>query len=243
LSFGDLTLYIDPYLSESVAEQFGEHLRRQVPPPLAPNEVKDADWVLITHEHLDHLDPKTLEGISRASAGCRVICPAAWVESVIACGFPRDRVQVVSEDWLPLNSEVSVRAVPAAHPHVERDANGHLLRVGYVLRFPGVTVYHAGDTSPDDAILAALRSCGPVDIALLPINERNFYRDREGILGNMSVREAMAFATELGVGLLVPIHWDLFAPNSVLPEEVTLLHRALNPPFALAFAPSHLALG
>jgi L-ascorbate metabolism protein UlaG (beta-lactamase superfamily) len=75
---------------------------------------------------------------------------------------------------------------------------------------------------------------------MLPVNERNYYRDRAGIIGNMSVREAFAFAEEIGVDTVIPIHWDLFGPNSVLPDEIILVHRHLSPRFRLALSPSAL---
>src|SRR5438270_7881296 len=54
-------LYIDPYLEPSPA--------RQTPPLLSPEEVTNAEVVLCTHDHGDHIDPYALPGIARASAG------------------------------------------------------------------------------------------------------------------------------------------------------------------------------
>ncbi len=240
LRIGGLTIYVDPYLTDAVAERFGEALHRLVPSPLAPADVTDADWVLITHEHLDHLEPQTLREIARRSPGAQFVCPAPWIGALQECGIRRERILRAQEAWIPLAREVSVHPVPAAHPTIERDAEGELLRVGYVLQVDGRRIYHAGDTSPDEAIVRAVRAFEPIATALIPVNERNHYRERAGILGNMSVREAFAFCEELGARTLVPIHWDLFAPNSVLPEEITLLHGRLAPPFALRFAPETL---
>ncbi len=67
-----------------------------------------------------------------------------------------------------------------------------------------------------------------IDLALLPVNERNVFRDRQCIVGNMTLREAFQMATDLGVKTLVPTHWDLFAPNGVDRREIEF-HYALSP--------------
>jgi len=74
----------------------------------------------------------------------------------------------------------------------------------------------------------------------MPVNERNFYREKRGIVGNMSVREAFQMATDIGVKTLVPTHWDMFAPNSVYKEELNLLYELMRPPFEMRLDPQEL---
>lgn len=226
-------LYIDPYLTDAVAEQYGEELRRRRPPSIQPDHVRDAAAVLITHGHLDHADPSTLLPISKASPQARFLCPAAVVATLVAAGISRDRITIVSEDNPVRIESVLIHTVPAAHTTIERDPDGNLTCVGYVVHAGGKTIYHAGDTIPDQQIADSLQRFHPVDCALLPVNERNFYRDRAGIVGNMTVREALQFAVDLGAARLIPIHWDLFTPNSVFREEIELLFRLLRPPFEM----------
>jgi L-ascorbate 6-phosphate lactonase len=126
----------------------------------------------------------------------------------------------------------SLRAVPAAHTEIHRNLEGELRDVGYLLKMGDTTIYHAGDTIPHPEIFTALKGEG-IDIAFLPVNERNHYRDAQGIIGNMTLREAFQMATDLGVKTLIPTHWDMFAPNSAFPEEIELLHKLLAPPFEL----------
>jgi L-ascorbate 6-phosphate lactonase len=105
--------------------------------------------------------------------------------------------------------------------------------VGYVLAADGVRYYHAGDTRAAEALIASVRAIGPIDVAILPVNERNFFRERRGIIGNMSVREAFGLAVELGCKRVIPCHWDMFAPNRVYREEIDLIYSRMAPPFEL----------
>lgn len=45
---------VDPYLSDACERQFG--FRRQVASPVEPHALS-ADWLVCTHNHLDHQDP------------------------------------------------------------------------------------------------------------------------------------------------------------------------------------------
>ena len=58
-------LYVDPYLTDSDGE--GRRLERGFPPPLEPEEVTNASAVLLTHDHVDHTDPRTLLPLASAS--------------------------------------------------------------------------------------------------------------------------------------------------------------------------------
>lgn len=243
LAFPGATVYLDPYLSNSVQVLDAPDLERQIPIPLPPEKVTDADIVLITHAHIDHCDPHTLPRLAQASPQARFVGPAPVLKQLIEWGIDPVRLDVAAEDWIDLVPDLSARAIPAAHPEIERDAQGNLACVGYLLDYAGQRIYLAGDTSARQEIIDALVAFGPIDTAFLPVNEHNFFRGRRGIIGNMSVREAFQFASEIGVKQVVAVHWDMFAINAVDPDEIRLIHQRLNPGFALLIRPNHLHLG
>lgn len=233
LELGSLRILIDPYLSNSVAEQFGPAFERQCPSVLSDSALGAIDWVFLTHAHLDHADPESLRRIYGHSPGVRFLVPYACRVLLHELGIAAAQVVLPPEHaWMSVGEGMQVRAVPAAHLSIVRNAEGELRDVGYLLRVGTRVFYHAGDTIPDPALYDALAGV-PIDYAFLPINERNYYRAQADIVGNMSVREAFRFADDLGVRVLVPIHWDLFPCNSVYPEEVQLLYQLERPRFEL----------
>jgi L-ascorbate 6-phosphate lactonase len=253
LDAGGTVVYVDPYLSDSVEHHHGAQYQRQVPVPVQPADITDADCVLITHEHLDHCDPETLPALADASPECTFLAPHEIRKTLIGFGITEDRILQPRERWLSIGPGVEVHPVPAAHPLVERDGDGCLRYLGYVIDCGGRRLYHAGDTSPHEHVIDALLELAPIHVAALPVNEFNFFRSRMGIVGNMSVREAFGLAEAIGVESVVPIHWDMFRPNSVFPEEIELVYRksyeqahdaaeskAPSPPFELRFAPGEL---
>jgi L-ascorbate metabolism protein UlaG (beta-lactamase superfamily) len=243
LQFSESTVYVDPYLSNSVQELDSPDLVRQVSIPYPPESVRDADWVLITHDHIDHCDPHTIPALSLASLQARFVGPAPVVARLREWGITPDRIYQATEDWFDLTPHLRLCATPAAHPEIERDATGNLNCIGYLLEYNGHRLYFAGDTFVRQDIVDTLTALRPIHTAFLPVNEHNFFRARRGIIGNMTVREAMLFAQEIGVSQLVPMHWDMFACNAVSQEEILFVYRKLQPKFRLLPRPQSISLG
>jgi L-ascorbate metabolism protein UlaG (beta-lactamase superfamily) len=53
-----------------------------------------------------------------------------------------------------------------------------------------------------------------VDVALLPINGRDFYWISAGIIGNFSYRETADFAVRSGAKVVIPMHYGIFRNNT-----------------------------
>jgi len=241
LNFNGTVVYIDPYLSDSVRQREAEDLERLMPIPLSPHEVDDADWVLITHAHRDHCDLDTLLPLASASPACRFVGPPPVRDALAQAGIAPERLLCCHcAEQIALAIGLSASATPAAHPQVETDEHGDWLYVGYLLQWQGRRLYHAGDTALTDQVFQHLSQLGPIDFAFLPVNEINYFRNRRGIIGNMSIREAFGLADELGISCVIPTHWDMFAANQVYREEIELLYEKLAPSFALKINPTAL---
>src|SRR5262245_26523602 len=73
---GSLSVFVDPYLSDRVADVYGGDLHRLKPPPYTPLGAPIPDWILLTHDHEDHYDPETVGPLCRRAPSARVVCPA-----------------------------------------------------------------------------------------------------------------------------------------------------------------------
>ncbi|MEY4718215.1 MAG: hypothetical protein RL563_833 [Pseudomonadota bacterium] len=236
-------IYLDPYLSHSVEALDAPDLIRKVPVSVKPEQVTDADWVLLTHEHIDHCDPHTLPQLAKASPQARFVGPQPVLAALLEWGIDTGRMLRAPNAWLKLTEGLEIKAVPAAHPELEHCDDGSYRCVGYLLKTDRATVYMAGDTRLCDELIGALKKAGPIHTAFLPVNEINYYRNRRGIIGNMSVREAFGLAEELGFKQVVAVHWDMFAINEVYPEEIRLIHDKMGCHFNLLLNPAFINLG
>lgn len=242
MQLGATVVYVDPYLSDCVERLHGPGLRRLRPAPVRPEAVLDADLVLVSHAHLDHCDPDTLSVVAHNNPGCRFLASYEAAEVLAAsAGVAASRILVADEGSVELPGGGVVHPVPAAHRSLERDGQGRPRFLGFVIEHAGTRLYHAGDGSVHEDVIAAVRRHGPIDTALLPVNECNFFRDRQGIVGNMSVREAFGLAVEIGARRVVPMHFDMFAPNCVYAEEIEVVYRRQSPPFRLDLPTADMA--
>lgn len=209
-----ITIYVDPYLSGDL--DTGDW-RRVFPAPIAPEEIQSVDLCLITHEHDDHMDARTLPWLHRSSPEAMIVAPACCKSALLEMGIPASGL-ITADDRQPLGlfSKLRLTPIAAAHEQLERDADGCPRYVGYVLELNGVTLYHAGDTLVYPELIARVSALKP-DIALLPINGRDYFRHQRGIVGNMDYREAAHFAREIGTDTVIPLHYDLFAVNAEKP--------------------------
>jgi L-ascorbate 6-phosphate lactonase len=206
---GDTRILVDPF--------FAEHEARLYPPLSVDEHGSGVDWLLVTHPHIDHLDPYSLREVSARSPDLTVVAPAPCEPEVRAACPDAAFAGVQRGDRLELPGAGAVRVVPAIHGMTVAHGYPDDPRfVGYLLELGGTVLYHAGDTIVTDSLRAALTPLR-IDVALLPINGRTHYREDTGLVGNMDERDAVALATEIGASILVPYHWDLFKGNTEWP--------------------------
>jgi L-ascorbate 6-phosphate lactonase len=213
----DGRLLIDPFLSD--------YPERTYPPPDRESYVRDVLAVLITHDHLDHLDVELLPELLEASPAAKVVVPTAVVQVVKEIVPGASVVGLRPGESNAIAPTTRVVATPAYHaveaidPITDGDEGSGPRFVGYAVSDAETTLYHSGDTIVTDGLRRALTAIGP-QIALLPVNGRDFYREKLGLVGNMDAREAVQFAVEIGARILIPMHWDLFKSNAVRPASV-----------------------
>ncbi len=205
-------LAIDPFLSE--------HELRLYPPP--PVEVLGGrlDYLLVTHEHLDHLDVQLLPVLVEAFPTLTIVVPSPVVPRITGL-VPEARVIGLQPGEAVTGEQVTIRAVSAIHARAGGEAysDGRQERddptpfLGYVLLYRGLTVYHAGDTLASQQLIREL-SAHAIDVAILPVNGRGYFRELAGIAGNLNPREAVELAAAIGADVLVPMHHDLFRGNT-----------------------------
>ena len=233
INLSSLTLLVDPYLSHSVEELDAPDLVRQVPIPYQPRNLTDINWVLITHEHMDHCDPHTIPVLAEVNPQCRFMGPRAVREQLRQWGIQEDQIFSPPDADIDLGNGLSVRSIAAAHPTIRRDQHGCPQAIGYVFIYQERILYAAGDTSVCDEMIELLQQLPKIDVALLPVNEDNYFRRRRGIIGNMSVREAFELAQEVKIKEVIPVHWDMFECNNTSKDEILAVYSSKNWTFSL----------
>jgi L-ascorbate 6-phosphate lactonase len=225
-------LLIDPFLSAREG--------RNVEPPIEPSEATGVDVVACSHEHWDHFDAATVAAVAAASPDAKVVVPRPIVDQVVALGIEPGRViGAQPAEPVAIGSAV-IHPVPARHGIDVADAydfghdrSGGLCRyLGYVVELNGVRIYHAGDTITYPDMARDLRELS-VELALLPINGRDAFRERANVVGNMDAAEALTVAEAAGADVLVPMHYDMFDANPGYPSHLVDIAQRRHSPLTL----------
>jgi L-ascorbate 6-phosphate lactonase len=160
------------------------------------------DVILVTHDHLDHLDPETLDHyLLDSSKPITVMAPEAAYRKLVKYGGPHNYVRL-SPHSVWSTGGVTFYSVKAEHS--DPTAAGFILDDGVK------TFYISGDTLYNYDVIddvVELVDDG-VDYAFLPIN---------GVGNNMNAKDAADFAYEIGAKCAVPLHWGLF--DSIDPKD------------------------
>lgn len=212
LRLGDTTVAIDPFLSP--------HDLRLYPPPPDESLGDRLDYLLVTHEHGDHLDVDLLPRLIKHFPELTVVVPTP-LESRVKELAPSAKVKGMQPGDSLTAGDLTVTAVGAIHAVAMSDGYSDGRRspddptpfVGYILKFGGLSIYHAGDTVVAKVLIDQL-TFQAIDVAILPVNGRDFFREESGIAGNLTAREAVELAAAIGASLLVPMHHDLVRGNT-----------------------------
>lgn len=195
--------YVDPYLGDSCNQLYG--LERLIPPPLAASEVQ-ADFVLATHNHADHLDPDAFPEIALFNATSLFIGPSSCTNAMRELGIPASQTYTLNHDDVLHSGSVCIHATFANH--VWDDPDDAPDAVGYLIDFDGLRVYISGDTLYHER-MEGIAELHP-HLAFICINGR---------MGNMPAAEAAHLATVLRAQSAVPTHYNMFANNMADPAD------------------------
>jgi N-acyl-phosphatidylethanolamine-hydrolysing phospholipase D len=160
-----VTFLTDPMFSERASPLSFAGPRRLVPPGVPLDALPAVDFVLLSHDHYDHTDVRSVKALARR--GVTFVVPMGLGEWVRRAGG-----NAIELDWwqaVELHG-VRIQSVPAQH------FSGRSLMDRSRRRWSGWVVggstrrfYHAGDTgySPEFGIIG--ERLGPIDLATVPI--------------------------------------------------------------------------
>jgi L-ascorbate metabolism protein UlaG (beta-lactamase superfamily) len=223
VELGGRVVLTDPLLTGRVGP-----LRRVGAPPTRADWA-DADLVLVSHLHGDHLH---LPSLRLLPSSARIVVPrgaGAWLS---AKGVPGVEELAPGEELV--DGGLRVLGVPAAHSGHRfgpRSTAGPQARaMGHVLEAGGTRVYASGDTD----LFHGMAALGPLDVALLPVWGWGPNLG-PGHLDPVSAADAV---TLIRPRTVVPVHWGTFAVAGMIAAPSPLRGRMrrllVDPPHSFA---------
>jgi L-ascorbate metabolism protein UlaG (beta-lactamase superfamily) len=207
LQIADLNILVDPVWSERASPLSFAGPKRVNPPGIALADLPPIDAILITHNHYDHLDLRSIAALWGRFRP-RIVAPLGN-DAIIRRAGTDIAVDVL--DWGEALSlgDITVHLEPALHWSARglRDRRCALWGA-YVLKAAHRLVYVAGDTGYGAHFRAIRDRYGPPDVALLPIGA---YEPRWFMRGqHMNPQDAVQAMQDLGAAQALGCHWGTF---------------------------------
>jgi L-ascorbate metabolism protein UlaG (beta-lactamase superfamily) len=197
------TVLTDPFLSERAGPVAGLGPKRFVPPGIPVDLLPKIDVLLISHNHYDHLDARTVESLS-SKERITVVVPSGLRSFFLRRGYTD--VRELAWGAHAALGDLSVTALPAIHfsSRTLFDRNATLW-ASYSIVSPSLRVFFAGDTGYGPVHRETGLDHGPFDLALLPIGAY----EPEPIMRpvHCNPEEAVRLGADVRGKTLVAMHW------------------------------------
>ena len=183
--------------------------KRIFPPGIPLEKLKSIDYILLSHNHRDHMDARSLLQLRHHN-------PQVMVPLGDKKWFDRRAFRLVQEkNWwesstfMHNGNALKLTFLPAHHWSQRSvfDRNKSLWG-SWMIEYKDYTIYFAGDTAYAAHFKKIKAAFSPIDIALMPIGPcepRKWMKE-----AHISAEQAGEAFLELGAKQFIPMHWGTF---------------------------------
>ena len=207
IKLGDTTIITDPVFSKNAGPLiFGP--KRYVEPALKLNEIPKIDLFLLTHNHYDHQDMRTIRRFPFKDS--KVLVPLK-----LGKYFTRYRFKDVNEmDWydeIKVNDNMKVTLLPAVHwsKRSLTDTNKTLWG-NFLIEYKDKKILFACDTGYGNIYKELGEKYGPIDLTMINIGAYNFKPMFDKSIYHATPEEALNVAQDLKSKKVLGTHWGTF---------------------------------
>ncbi len=208
------TILTDPFLSD-LAGSWGVGPRRYVAPAMSVEELPMIDYIVLSHNHYDSLDVKTLKQLPNKNHTC-VIAPLKTGHYFQNIGF----TNVHELDWEQTftQNNIEFTALPAIHfsRRTLMDYN-QTLWAGFAIKSPNYRIFFSGDTAYGAIFKNIHRRYGPFDLAIVGIGSY----EPQAIMRHVHTtpEEAVKIGKDIQAKNILGMHWGTIILSEEPPFE------------------------
>lgn len=195
--------------------------------PFDENLLKNIDYILISHDHRDHLDKRSLRLLAKNNPQAEILSGLKmddWFDKMLCS--PKMQLAGWYQQYKTDMSKVKIYFLPARHwsSRYLADANKHLWG-SFVIQSGETTIYFSGDTGYDSHLKEIGSLFGEIDICIIGIGA---YQPVWFMSPNhVSPMDAIKASNEMRAKKIIPMHYGTFdlsdeplgEPIEILKEE------------------------
>jgi N-acyl-phosphatidylethanolamine-hydrolysing phospholipase D len=213
LRLGNIGVLTDPIFSNRASPVFFAGPKRGSPPGRILDSLPPVDLVLISHDHYDHLDKRSIKSIYKKYPQVIFAVPLKMAELLEDWGIPS--AQIIEKDWWEeaYFKDLKLTFVPAHHKAqrfiFDRNQNKRLWG-GWIIQKKERSIWFAGDIAMGDGSYykEIASRFAPIDFCLLPIGS---YLPARLTRMHVSPRQAAQLHLLMKSKFSIAMHWATFS--------------------------------
>ncbi len=169
------------------------------------DDMPEIDFLLITHDHYDHLDYPTI--IKLKPKIKQIICGLGVGEHFEYWKF--DTKKIIEKDWdesVVISDDFTLHTAPARHFSGRSFSKNNTLWLSFILKTPDLKLYLGGDSGYDTHFAEIGKKFGGFDLAILDNGQYNLAWQAL----HMLPEEGLKAAKDLQAKQLFPVHSSKF---------------------------------
>lgn len=172
---------------------------------LSRDQLPDIDVVIISHDHYDHLEAKTIK--SFAAKNTHFVVPLGVGARLKGWGIAEKNITELGWHETKILNEINITACPSIHysGRSTHDKN-KTLWASYVLKGKEKNLYWSGDTGYGDHFKEIGATYGPFDVAFVEIDAWNNGWPNT----HLFPQQAIQAAKDVKAKAIFPIHYAVF---------------------------------
>ena len=199
-------ILVDPVFSTHASPFFFSTRAFEGTSPYLAEDIPDIDYLIISHDHWDHLDYPTLSALRPRIRN--VICGLGVGAHLEHWQFPLEIIHEV--DWfttLEPEKDFTVHVLPARHFSGRWLTRNQSLWVSFVIETPQRRIFYSGDGGYGPHIREIGEKFGGFDLAIM----ENGQYDKSWKYIHMMPEEVAKATEELQAKVLLPVHSGKFS--------------------------------
>ncbi|MCL2073970.1 MAG: MBL fold metallo-hydrolase [Marinilabiliaceae bacterium] len=194
--------------------------KRKVAVPCPIDSLKQIDYLLISHDHRDHFDKKSVKTLIKNNPEIEALIPLNG--SRLFSKNDIEKIKIQEAGWYQeynLTTDIRIIFMPAKHwgKRGTSDTNKTLWG-SFVIISDKTKIFFAGDTAYDEHIFNEIRSLvGDIDICILPIGAYSPQWFMSS--AHINPEEAVTIFFDLGGKCLIPMHYGTYNLSDEPPSE------------------------
>jgi L-ascorbate metabolism protein UlaG (beta-lactamase superfamily) len=204
LNLNGIKILIDPVLFD-----VSFLVKRKSELPIAIEDIKDLDYIFISHDHRDHLDEKSLKLLSENNPQCKYITGLRIDELIQKFTKATDITTMGWYQQLDLSHEIKISYLPTRHWSKRGllDTNKRLWG-SFFIQVGKQHIYFGGDSGYGNHFAEVKSLFGHIDIAMLGIGA---YKPEWFMSpSHTSPTLALKAAEDLDAKIFIPMHYGTF---------------------------------